>query len=526
MSKIEKAAVGAVRAYVDSCPRLDSKINENDKTPFWDGDIFVYKSKSIANENFYGRVPVQVKGRKNSESYFLIERKEAEAFRADRGCLFFKVIIQNKPSGAYEATKIFYAFLSSVYIDTLLLKKSKTIRIDLKEVPGDPSVFEKEVIEFITKRNEVKVEKSSPNEIQSIVEQFENVRTHLNEINDFGIRMTLTSYLDSIKNIKEDGKDIDTVGWREAFIYYSHEAINLINKYLDEYVFFDLQLYFGNYLSDQKHFQLAAYYLEDLLSKIRELDDKFPDEYKINVAGILNSLGEIHKNLERYEEAEKDYKEALEIYELANSSTNSDEYIGDLATVLNNLAVLHNILGNYGEADDEYQQSLKIRKKLAKTGPEKNLQYVASTLNNLANMYLEVERYRKAEKYYKESINIYRTLAKNNPVAYNNNLAIFLSNLGTLHEELNHNKEAEDVYKESIEILCELAQNNPSAYMENMGDTIYNISLLITKGYKLRKNTKQVVKYALNIYKKIAEVYPQRCDINVKVIELLLSKLA
>ena len=37
MSKIEKAAVGAVRCYVDSCPRLDSIINENDKTPFWDG---------------------------------------------------------------------------------------------------------------------------------------------------------------------------------------------------------------------------------------------------------------------------------------------------------------------------------------------------------------------------------------------------------------------------------------------------------------------------------------------------------
>ena len=434
MSKIEKAAVGAVRAYVDSCPRLDSLINENDKTPFWDGDIFVYKNKSIANENFYGRVPVQVKGRKSPTSYFLIERKDAEAFRADRGCLFFKVIIQNKPSGAYEATKTFYAFLSSDYIDTLLLKKTKTIRIDLKEMPEDHSIFEKEVIEFTTKRNEVKVEKSSPDEIQSIVEQFENVRTHLNEINNFGIRMTLTSYLDSIKNIKEDGKDIDTVGWREAFIYYSHEAIKLINKYIDRYIFFDLQLYFGNFLSDQKHFQLAAYYLEDLLPKIRKLDEKFPDEYKIKDAGILNSLGEIHKNLERYEEAEKEYKEALVIFELANSSANSDEYISDQATVLNNLAVLHNILGNYGEA--------------------------------------------------------------------------------------------EDVYKESIEILCELAQNNPSAYMENLGDTIYNISLLITKGFKLRKKTKQVVKDALNIYKKIAEAYPQRCDINVKVIELLLSKLA
>ena len=526
MSKIEKAAVGAVRAYVDSCPRLDSIINENDKTPFWDGDIFVYKSKSIANENFYGRVPVQVKGRKSPTSYFLIKRKDAEAFRADRGCLFFKVIIKDKPSGAYDATKIFYAFLSSDSIDTLLLKKTKTIRIDLKEIPEDHSIFEKEVIEFSSRRNEVKVEKSSPDEIQSIVEQFENVRTHLNEINDFGVRMTLTSYLDSIKNIKEESKDIDTIGWREAFIYYSYEAIKLINKYIDRYIFFDLQLYFGNFLSDQKHFQLAAYYLEDLLSKIRKLDEKYPDEYKIKVAGILNSLGEIHKNLEFYEEAEKEYKEALEIFELANSSANSDVYISDQATVLNNLAVLHNILGNYGEAEDEYQQSLKIRKKLAKTGPEENRRFVASTLNNLANLYLEFERYRKAEKYYKESIDIYRTLAKNNPVAYNYNLAIFLSNLGTLHEELNHNKEAEDVYKESIEILCELAQNNPSAYMENLGDTIYNISLLITKGFKLRKNTKQVVKYALNIYKKIAEVYPQRCDINVKVIELLLSKLA
>lgn len=525
MSKIEKAAVGAVRAYVDSCPRLDSIINENDKTPFWDGDIFVYKNKSIANDNFYGRVPVQVKGRKSSASSFLIERKDAEAFRADRGCLFFKVIIQNKPSGAYEATKIFYAFLSSDYLDTLLLKKTKTIRIDLKELPEDRSVFENDVVEFTANRNEVKVEKTSPDEVQSIVEQFENVRKHLNEINDFGIRMTLTSYLDSIKNIKEDNNDVDTIGWREAFIYYSHEAINLINKYFDRYVFVDLQLYFGNYLSDQKQFQMAAYYFENILPKIRRLDEKYPNEYKMNVAGILNSLGEIHKNLERYEEAEKEYKDALEIIELADSSANSDEYISDLATVLNNLAVLHNKLGYYDEAEEEYQQSLKIKQKLARTRSEESID-MASTLNNLANMYLELEKYWKAEKCYIEAIDIYRNLAQKDSNAYNFDLAIFLSNLGTLHEELNHNKEAEDVFKEALEILCELAQNNPSAYMENLGDTIYNISLLITKGYKLHKKTKQVIKDALNIYKKIAEAYPQRSNINVKVIELIVSKLA
>ena len=107
--KIERTAVRAVEEYIDKCPNLDPYISSNDKTPIWDGDIYIYDyddNNTHPIKKFISRVPLQIKGTTNDkDNYFRIEREYLEGFKADRGCAFFLVQERN------ESNKILYTFL-------------------------------------------------------------------------------------------------------------------------------------------------------------------------------------------------------------------------------------------------------------------------------------------------------------------------------------------------------------------------------------------------------------------------------
>ena len=45
--RIEETATTALKAVLLRCPILESFIDSNDKTPSWDGTVFVYKNGSF-----------------------------------------------------------------------------------------------------------------------------------------------------------------------------------------------------------------------------------------------------------------------------------------------------------------------------------------------------------------------------------------------------------------------------------------------------------------------------------------------
>ena len=49
--RIEDSATTALKAAMLRSPILDSYIDSNDKTPSWDGTVFVYKSEKTKKEN-------------------------------------------------------------------------------------------------------------------------------------------------------------------------------------------------------------------------------------------------------------------------------------------------------------------------------------------------------------------------------------------------------------------------------------------------------------------------------------------
>lgn len=62
-TQIEQWAIDAVGNALSKTDTLRRFLKENDKTPLWDGDVFIYKSNDWENENFIGKVSVQLKGK-------------------------------------------------------------------------------------------------------------------------------------------------------------------------------------------------------------------------------------------------------------------------------------------------------------------------------------------------------------------------------------------------------------------------------------------------------------------------------
>ncbi len=414
-TRIGNKAVTAVQNYIDDCPKLNHDIHTNDTIPAFDGDILVYKAKNTNKiEDYLGPVRIQVKGSTDSNEYYTIERVHVQVYENAGGCIFFKVLEIEEPSGKLKVSKILYNILYLDDITQLLKKDTKTLRIKLKEMPAN-DVFEQEVSKFAKSIGRQKVEQSSNKEIESLVNEFIELEKHYDEIQDQDARFELESQIRTIKSLKDDG----SVLWRNKFYYHSRKAIDLAINNIKGQDFVYLQHCLGMYLADQKQYHLAEEYYYESLKKYRNYSKAFPSSYNLfNVATALNNLGNLHQNLTRYDEPEKEYKEALKIRrELAE--TNRDAHIADVAMTLNNLAVLHKNLNRYDEAEKEYKEALKIYRELAKTNRDAYIGYVAQPLYNIAILQAATDRKAEAKETAEEALGIYKELAKAYPQIWN-----------------------------------------------------------------------------------------------------------
>ncbi|MBP5421513.1 MAG: tetratricopeptide repeat protein [Paludibacteraceae bacterium] len=513
LNKIEMRAMRAVEDYIDRCPRLKSFIQSTDKTAIWDGDIIIYNGEKHSVESFIARIPVQVKGTVNSKNdFYRIERQYIEAYQADRGGMFFMV---QEDKETYVPVKILYATLSSNDLDTLLQQNTKTIKIDLKQVPADPLVFEKELIAFAKERYRERIDYPIPKEIRSLVHRFRAIEAYLDKVEDKGAKFELKSYLSTILALKNDG----TFGWRDTFIHCAMKVLELTLQYVKEYDALDLQFELGTYMHNQKLYHLAEDYYVKSLKECRERSKEDP-LYKRHVAMTLNNLAVLHSDCNRFEIAESEYREALEIRRKL-AKDNPDAFLPDVATTLNNLGNLHRDLNRFEIAEVEYQEALEIRRKLAKDNPDAYLPDVAMTLNNLAIQHSKLNRFEIAEVEYQEALEIRRKLAKDNPDAFLPDVATTLNNLAILHKNLNQFENAEAEYQEALETYREL-KAYPDAYLPNVAMTLNNLAVLHSKLNRF-EIAEAEYQEALEIRRKLAKDNP---DAYLPDVAIMLNNLA
>lgn len=100
MSNIEKKGVGWLESTVAESKILEPYFKENDRTPSWDGSIFVY-DRSIKKENLNDTIPVQIKSKEVDSLHsdrisFSVNIYDYKNYYKIRGTIFFVVQICGK----------------------------------------------------------------------------------------------------------------------------------------------------------------------------------------------------------------------------------------------------------------------------------------------------------------------------------------------------------------------------------------------------------------------------------------------
>lgn len=148
--RIEESATTALKAALLRCPILDSYIDSNDKTPSWDGTVFVYKSEKTKKENLVGRVPIQIKGTEkvivSDTATYSCSVADLNNYYKDGGCVFFLISV-DLSSGK---SRIFYKTLLVVDLDKIIkgAGKQKTSTIHLNLFPTEANEISSIFMEF------------------------------------------------------------------------------------------------------------------------------------------------------------------------------------------------------------------------------------------------------------------------------------------------------------------------------------------------------------------------------------------
>lgn len=152
-TKIEKAAVQAVRDLIQPCERIDHKIDEDDKNKLVDGSLEIYSSSELSNANLIGRVEIQVKGttsklRTNRRGFVKYPLEVENLWRyldIYHGLLFLCASVDKEKLVAED---VYYAQLLPYDISKVLSNvkpEQKTVSVRLKPFPREP----REIIRFL-----------------------------------------------------------------------------------------------------------------------------------------------------------------------------------------------------------------------------------------------------------------------------------------------------------------------------------------------------------------------------------------
>lgn len=157
-SKAEKIGVYAIKNEVLKNELLDDEIPVNDKTPSWDGEIFVYNDRNHKASNLYGTVPVQVKSRQvkklnQDKIKYRLHKKHIQNYLHKGGVLYFVVEYLNS-----EQTKIYYDALLPLDLKKLIkaLKDKQSTFHEFTALPEEKGAMDTICRQFILNSNKQK----------------------------------------------------------------------------------------------------------------------------------------------------------------------------------------------------------------------------------------------------------------------------------------------------------------------------------------------------------------------------------
>lgn len=128
---IEVLAVNAVRESIAVCDYMEPYLNDNDKTPSWDGDIYIYTTPERKKKDFRGLIKSQIKGKKQNDLtkdiiHYSVSVVDLRNFQRTGNTIYFVVYISpNKID-----KQVYYNDLKPVKLSHYIKRaKGKTIKI-------------------------------------------------------------------------------------------------------------------------------------------------------------------------------------------------------------------------------------------------------------------------------------------------------------------------------------------------------------------------------------------------------------
>ena len=154
--RIEESATHALKGALLRCPTLAAYISENDKTPSWDGQVFVYGSAEQKKSDGILVVPVQVKGTSKHLSAksvsYSCEISDLRNYYQNGGCILFLVSVDLES----QFHKIYYSSLQVYDLKKELdaAGKQQSRSIQLQEFPeGSPNEMANIFVSFAQDRS-------------------------------------------------------------------------------------------------------------------------------------------------------------------------------------------------------------------------------------------------------------------------------------------------------------------------------------------------------------------------------------
>lgn len=178
---IENSARNILEQILLECPNITYDIKINDKTPSWDGTIFLYKDRRKKKSDLICKCEIQLKGKRTlgKNKTYAIEVSDLINYKNHGGVIFFVVDIGIK--------KVFYSELLPIKIGRMFKNNEKvltqkTLTVPLDEFPSNVIVIEQKIRDFCKHSDMQRLTKGEIFDVARVVDTFSSGSTLLGSL--------------------------------------------------------------------------------------------------------------------------------------------------------------------------------------------------------------------------------------------------------------------------------------------------------------------------------------------------------
>ncbi len=216
----------------------------------------------------------------------------------------------------------------------------------------------------------------------------------------------------------------------------------------------------------------------DLAIKYYRQNISIYEKIGVDLEKIANSyfaLGNLCRRDFRYEDAERYYTKALNIY-LNLSVSKADSIEKKVINIYHHLSIICNSMGKVQETKDAYMHLLNIYKDLVTDEDDNYKPELAMVLFNLGTLYFKHNRRNKASEVYLFALELLLYLDSRDTHSYKETIAHTLHNLGQIYSEQLDYPAALSAYREALNYFIELADGNPNKYGSEVALVFKNLA--------------------------------------------------